>query len=126
MKILIVDDSRVMRRIIGGAAKVLEYDISQAGNGVEALEVLETEFASVDAITMDVAMPEMNGLECLEAIKADERFAKIPVIMVSAEGDKDTLLKAIRLGAVHYINKPFTSEDITSRLMEVLGVEDEF
>lgn len=126
MKILIVDDSRVMRRIIAGSVQVMGYEVLEAGNGREALDVLETKAPNVIAITLDIAMPEMNGLECLEALKANERFAQIPVMMVSAEGDKETLLRAIRIGAKHYVTKPFTPEDVTTRLMEMIGIEDEF
>lgn len=126
MKILIVDDSRVMRRIIAGSAQVMGYEVLEAGNGREALDILETEAPNVIAITLDIAMPEMNGMECLEALKANERFAQIPVMMVSAESDKETLLRAIRIGAKHYVTKPFTPEDVTTRLMEMIGIEDEF
>lgn len=126
MKILIVDDSRVMRRIIAGSVQVMGYEVLEAGNGREALDVLETKAPNVIAITLDIAMPEMNGLECLEALKANERFAQIPVMMVSAESDKETLLRAIRIGAKHYVTKPFTPEDVTTRLMEMIGIEDEF
>lgn len=127
MKVLIVDDSRTMRRIISGAVQTLGHEWLEAGNGLEALETLEREAADVGAITLDIAMPEMSGLECLEALKADERFADIPVIMVSAEAQKEILLQAVRLGAKHYVTKPFAPEDVTARLLEALeGDADEF
>ncbi len=126
MKVLTVDDSRVMRRIISGAAEVLGYTALEAANGKEALALLETEAGEVAAITLDVNMPEMTGMECLAALKADPRFAHIPVIMVTTEAEKDRILEAVRLGAKHYVTKPFTPEDITTRLMEVLGDDDEF
>lgn len=126
MKILAVDDSKLMRTIISGAAQVMGYETLHAGSGREALEILETESSNIAAITLDVNMPEMSGMECLEALKADPRFTDIPVIMVTTEAEKDTVMRAIRLGAKHYVTKPFTPEAITTRLMEVLDVEDEF
>ena len=126
MKLLIVDDSRVMRRMISGAAEVIGYETIEAGNGREALETLTTEAPQVAAITLDVTMPEMDGIECLRALKTDQRFAHIPVIMISAESEREILLEAIQLGARHYVTKPFTPEEVTTRLMEVLDIDDEF
>ncbi len=126
MKLLVVDDSTVMRRMISGAAQIMGYEIIEAKDGREALEALETDAAHIAAITLDITMPEMDGIECLEIIKANPNFQHIPVIMVSAESEKESVLKAIRLGARHYVTKPFTPEDITTRLMEVLDIDDEF
>ena len=68
----------------------------------------------------------MDGIECLRALKTDPRFAHIPVIMISAESEREILLEAIHLGARHYVTKPFTPEEVTTRLMEVLDIDDEF
>ncbi len=126
MKILAVDDSRMMRRIISGAAAVMGYDTLEAADGKEALEVLSAESPEVACITLDVNMPVMSGLECLESIMENDRFSKIPVIMMTTEAEKATMLRAVRLGARHYVTKPFTPEDLTTRFMEVLGDDDEF
>jgi CheY-like chemotaxis protein len=126
MKILIVDDSRVMRRIISGAAQVMGLEVLEAENGRKALDVLAENYADIGIITLDIAMPEMNGIDCLEKMKSDDRFVHIPVIMVSAESESSMLLRAVRLGAKHYVTKPFTPEDITTRLMEFIDFDDEF
>lgn len=126
MRILTVDDSRAMRRIIRGAAEVLGFEFLEASNGLEALAVLDREAGNVDLITLDVNMPEMNGLECLRAIKKDPRYAKIPVVMVTAELEKGIVGEAIRLGACHYITKPFSPQEITARLMEAVGMGMDF
>ena len=126
MKVLIVDDSRIMRRMISGAVSVLGYEILEAANGREALEVVRSNPSDLAAITMDINMPEMSGMECLEAIMGDDDISDIPVIMITTESEKEKTLEAIRLGARHYITKPFTPEDVTTRLMDVLGSDDEF
>ena len=125
MKILIVDDSRIMRRIISGAAETLGYEVIEACNGKEALNVLADESEDIAAITMDINMPEMSGMECLDAIMSDERFSRIPITMVTTESEKQSTLTAIRKGAKHYVTKPFTPEDITTLLMELLGDDDD-
>ena len=122
MKILCVDDSNVVRKIVSGAVHALGYDALEACNGLEALALLETESTVVAAITLDVTMPVMSGMECLEALKANPRFADIPVVMMTAVADKESVLKAIRLGAKHYLPKPFSPEDVSVRLTHVLGV----
>ncbi len=126
MKILTVDDSRMMRRLITGAAETIGFTSVGAGTGQEALDVLEAESADIAAITLDINMPGMSGIECLRALKADTRYSEIPVIMVTTESEKETLMTAIRLGARHYVTKPFAPEDLTTRLMEVLDLDDEF
>ncbi len=126
MKVLVVDDSRMVRRLIGGAAEVLGYEVIEAGNSRVALEMLEHEANEIAAITLDINMPEMNGLECLQALKANERFAQIPVIMVTSESEKRMILEAIRQGARHYITKPFTPDEVTKCLLDVIGDDDDF
>ena len=122
MKILCVDDSSVVRKIVSGAVHALGYDALEAGNGQEALALLETESTDVAAITLDVTMPVMSGMECLEALKSNSRFAGIPVVMMTAVADKESVLKAIRMGAKHYLPKPFSPEDVSARLTQVIGV----
>lgn len=121
-KILAVDDSRMMQRIISGAIEMLGYDALLAGNGKEALEVLETEKDEVALILLDWNMPEMNGYETLKALKADDRLKDIPVMMVTTESEQKNVIQAIQSGAKHYLTKPFSQQDLASRIMECLGI----
>ena len=121
MKIMSVDDSRMIRRLIGSAVSVVGFEMLEAGNGKQALEILETEYANVGLIMLDWNMPEMDGYECLLAIKADERFKHIPVMMCTTESERENVIKAIKAGAKSYVSKPFTPEDLVTKIMECLG-----
>lgn len=122
MKILSADDSSTIRRIIKGVVEVLGYDFCEAENGKRAMEVLEKEYSNIDLVLLDWNMPEMNGFEVLKAIMADERFSSIPVMMVTTESELGNVAKAVSAGAKHYLTKPFSTEDLSARIMECLGM----
>ena len=121
MKILTVDDSATMRRIIAGAASVMGIETLGAGNGLEALKILEKEGDSISLILLDVNMPEMNGIEALKRIKADPRWSKIPVMMVTSESERAHVIEAIQSGASSYLAKPFAPEDLIKKIMQNVG-----
>jgi len=120
-KILAVDDSRMMLRILSGAVEMLGYEPVTAQNGQEALEQLQNHGDEVALIMLDWNMPVMNGIQTLEAIKAVERYQDIPVMMVTTESEADNIIRAIQAGAKHYLTKPFTQQDLASRMMECMG-----
>jgi two-component system chemotaxis response regulator CheY len=119
--VLSVDDSGVMRRIIGRTVDVLGYGFLQAGNGVEALEVLGQHHDDIALVILDVNMPEMDGFELLDRIKADPQLQKIPVMMLTTESERGKIIQAIKAGAVNYICKPFTPEDLAVKITDSLG-----
>ena len=121
MKILTVDDSATMRRIIAGAASVMGIETLGAGNGLEALKILEKEGDSISLVLLDVNMPEMNGIEALKRIKADPRWSKIPVMMVTSESERAHVIEAIQSGASSYLAKPFAPEDLIKKIMQNVG-----
>ena len=118
MKILTVDDSATMRRIIAGAAGVMGIETLNAANGVEALKVLEKEGSSISLILLDVNMPEMNGIELLKKVKASPQWASIPVMMVTSESERAGVIEAIQSGASSYLAKPFAPEDLIKKIMQ--------
>lgn len=120
-KVLSVDDSGVMRRIIGRTVEVLGYGFLEAANGVEALDVIGKNHADLALIILDVNMPEMDGFELLGRIKADPVFKPIPVMMLTTESERAKIIQAIQAGAVNYICKPFQQEDLTVKIAESLG-----
>ncbi len=121
-KVLSVDDSRLMRTIIRGAAESLGFEVLEADNGKKALAVLEeTGGEDVELILLDVNMPEMDGFTCLEAIKDNARFQEIPVMMVTTESERSSIVRAIKAGAVNYVCKPFSHEDLIAKMAESLG-----
>ncbi len=121
MKILSVDDSAIVRKIIRGAVEVLNYELLEASDGQEGLEVLESHAEEVGLVLLDWNMPGMNGLELLEKIKAHDIYSHIPVMMVTTESEKENIVRAIKAGAVHYVVKPFTMEELIKKIMECLG-----
>lgn len=122
MKLLSIDDSRTIRRVISGIGAMLGYEVLEAENGDVGLRILAEQCHEISLILLDWNMPGMNGLEVLVAIKANPRFKHIPVMMVTTEGEKDYIIKAIQAGAVHYQTKPFSQEEMAARIMEALGM----
>lgn len=126
MNILIVDDSKIMRRIISGAVGVLGYEFLEAGDGEEALAVLDQHIEDVGLVTLDWNMPKMDGLTTLKMIKANDRFKHLPVLVVTTEAEKERMILAIQAGAKNYLCKPFTQPDLQTKIMECLGVGLDF
>jgi len=117
-KILTVDDSPSVRKMVEFSLKSKGYTMGAAGNGLEALELLNQE--PFDAIILDVNMPKMNGLEFLEKRLENNEIADIPVIMLTTEGQDEDRDKAISLGATAYIIKPFKPSQLLDLLEEFL------
>lgn len=121
--VMIVDDSGAMRSVIKKIITMSGFKMNQcleAGNGREALERLHGNW--VDVIVSDINMPEMGGLELLQALSQDELYRNIPVIIVSTEGSSNRMKEALDRGAKGFIKKPFLPEDIRSILYKVIGV----
>lgn len=110
-KVMIVDDSKTSRRVLRTILESYEYEVvCEAGNGKEAVEQYKQ--YKPDIVTMDITMPEMDGLASLKEIMAVDSEAK--VIMVTAAAQKNKMLEAIKMGAVDFIQKPFEAEQIIS------------
>lgn len=125
MKLLVVDDSSTMRRIIKNTLQRLGYeDIFEAENGIEAWDILDKN-SDMGVLITDWNMPEMNGLELVKKTRADSRFADIPIIMITTEGGKVEVITAIKAGVNNYIVKPFTPQVLKEKLEVVLGVNEE-
>ncbi|MBF0613248.1 MAG: response regulator [Magnetococcales bacterium] len=122
MKLLTIDDSKTIRRVISGVGAMLGFEVLEAENGAEGLRTLAESGDEVTLILLDWNMPGMNGLEVLHSIKADPRWQHIPVMMVTTEGERSYIVKAIQAGAVHYLTKPFSQEEMAARIMESLGM----
>ncbi len=124
MKILVVDDSSTMRRIIKNTLGRLGYkDILEAEDGLQAWNVLN-ENTDVEMLITDWNMPEMNGLELVKKVRADERFEDLPIIMVTTEGGKAEVITALKAGVNNYIVKPFTPQVLKEKLQAVMGLAE--
>ncbi len=111
MKVLVVDDFATMRKIVKNVLRQINIEnVVEAENGKHALNVLKSE--EIDLIISDWMMPEMTGIEFLKACKEDDEKKKIPFIMVTAEGQKDSVMEAIKSGVDNYIVKPFTPDKL--------------
>lgn len=124
MKILSVDDSAIIRKIMRMAVEVIEYEFIEAADGEEALKVIEQEYKDMALILLDWNMPGIDGFELLKKLKAEDKFKHIPVMMVTTESEKLNIIKAIQAGAIHYVIKPFTMEEVTKKILEALGRGD--
>lgn len=124
MKILSVDDSAIIRKIIRSGVELLNYEMLEAADGAEALDILAESSGEVGLILLDWNMPGMDGLDFLAKIKTTEAFQHIPIMMVTTESERENIIKAIRAGAMNYLVKPFTIEELMQKILECVE-EDE-
>lgn len=118
LRVLVVDDFATMRRIVKGVLKQLGFsDIIEAEDGSLALDLLQKE--KVGLIVSDWNMPNMTGLDLLKAVRGDDSMKGIPFIMVTAEGQKENVVEAVKAGVSNYIVKPFTPETFNEKLQKV-------
>ncbi|MCE7996811.1 MAG: response regulator [Roseivirga sp.] len=117
-KVLLVEDNTDMRSYIKGLLHD-HYHITEANNGAHALEVLNK--LRPDLIISDVMMPEMDGFTFLENLRASEKQAAIPVIMLTARAEQDDKLKALTIGVDDYLTKPFVSEELLVRVKNIIN-----
>jgi len=115
-KILVVDDSRTIRTIIRRILLELGYEVCEAGNGIEALQVIEAERASVELVLADWNMPEMNGFDLLKQLRQDPGLSSLKVVMVTTETEIENMAAALEAGADEYVLKPFTKDILTEKL----------
>jgi two-component system chemotaxis response regulator CheY len=113
---MIVDDSRAMRSILRKMLSELGCDTCEAGNGQEALALLEKEGASLSFMLVDWNMPVMCGIDLVKAMRSDQRYSSITLIMVTTETEIERISQALEAGANEYVMKPFTKEMIGEKL----------
>lgn len=120
-KVLVTDDAPIIRLMIKDIIQYHGYEVvGEANNGAEAVELYKT--LKPDLVTMDIIMPEKDGIQALEEILKYDPDAK--VVMVTAIDQRESLMKAIRLGATDYIVKPFENERVISAVKKALGEEE--
>ncbi len=122
--ILLVEDNLEMQTYIQFTLHTY-YNIIIAGNGYEGIKILEAQAHQIQLIISDVMMPVMDGYEFLETVKKDERFAAIPIIMLTALSDTKHKLKGLRMGIDDYLTKPFVEEELIVRIDNLIANADE-
>ena len=116
-KLMIVDDSNIMRRRIERSQQFDELElIGTAGNGLEALELFKK--MDPDVVTMDLTMPQMDGIECISRLV--QLKPAIRILVVSALADKATAVEAMEKGANGFLNKPFTDRQLNEAIAELI------
>jgi two-component system chemotaxis response regulator CheY len=118
-KLMIVDDSNVMRRRIERSQQLDElHVVGAAANGIEALELFKR--TDPDLVTMDITMPQMDGIECIQRLV--ELKPAIRILVISALADKATAVDAMEKGANGFLNKPFTDRQLNEAIAELIRV----
>ena len=121
MRALVVDDSMVARNIIKNVLSPMGYEVIQAANGQEALDLLKDQSDGVELILIDWNMPVLNGFDTLKAIRQEKSYDRIKIMMVSTESEEDYVDKAMTIGANGYVAKPFTAEELTAKVTAVVN-----
>jgi two-component system chemotaxis response regulator CheY len=120
MRVLVVDDSSIIRRVVEQILEVLGHESVPAADGADALETLRTT-DGIQLILLDWNMPEMSGIEFLRTVKADPDLEEIPVIMLTTESERRKMIEAIEAGAKHYLTKPFQPETLATKILQCVG-----
>jgi len=119
MKFLVVDDSLTMRRIVCNALREIGYsDYVEAADGVQAIEKMDAD--PVDFVITDWNMPNMNGLELTQSIRANPVIDQVPILMVTTRGMKEDVMEAMQARVNNYIVKPFTPEILDDKIQMIL------
>jgi two-component system sensor histidine kinase/response regulator len=120
--ILIVDDTPKNLQVLGNTLKLENYKVEFAINGFQALEWIEKK--EFDLILLDVMMPEMDGYEVCEKIRANEKNKNLPIIFLTAKTDSDSIVKGFEIGAQDYITKPFNTAELLVRVSTQLELKN--
>ena len=122
MKILVVDDFSTMRRIVKNILKQLGYEnVEEAENGADAYEKVRE--GGISFVITDWNMPIMDGLGFLKKVRSDPQVKGLPILMVTAEAEKEKVVAAIQAGVNNYIVKPFTAATLKEKMDRVFGVK---
>jgi two-component system chemotaxis response regulator CheY len=117
---LILDDSKAMRMILRKIMAELGFEVKEASNGVEGMDLLEKE-GVVDLALVDWNMPEMNGFEFIMAVRSRNEYKKMRLVVVSSESQAQNMERMFEAGADEYVTKPFTRELLRKKL-ELIGL----
>jgi two-component system chemotaxis response regulator CheY len=115
VRALVIDDSRAMRRIVSSILEGIGYEVRDAGNGREGLDVLDEGWVP-DLATVDWNMPVMDGLQFVAAVRSNPALRSMTMMMVTSESEHTQIVRALAAGAHEYVIKPFTADAIRDKL----------
>ena len=117
MDILVVDDSRIMRNIVKNSLsqdKNQFFNFVEASNGADAFNILEREH--IDLLLLDWNMPQLNGLDLVKKLRSNDKFTKLPIIMITSEAAKYNVIEAVKAGVNDYLIKPIADKDLIKKI----------
>jgi two-component system chemotaxis response regulator CheY len=118
---IVIDDSSAMRMILCRIVTKLGFEVDEAVDGRDALDKLNAAEQVPDVALIDWNMPEMNGLEFIQAVRSDPRYSRLTLLMVTTESEQSQIVRALAAGAHEYLIKPFTPDAVAEKL-EILGL----
>jgi chemosensory pili system protein ChpA (sensor histidine kinase/response regulator) len=118
--VMVVDDSLTMRKVTSRVLERHNFEVSTARDGVEALERLEERVP--DLMLLDIEMPRMDGYELATAMKADPRFAGVPIVMITSRTGEKHRQRALEIGVQRYMGKPYQELDLMRNVYDLLGM----
>jgi DNA-binding response OmpR family regulator len=121
LKVLAVDDSKTIRKIVSKAFSAYDCEVMEAENGIEGLSIASRD--KPDLIVLDITMPVMNGVEMLGKLKGQPDLKDIPVIMLTAESGKENVMQIVKMGVRDYMVKPFKGEQLIERVMKIFTLK---
>jgi two-component system chemotaxis response regulator CheY len=120
LKVLVVDDQNSVRQMTRITLEQIGVrHIHEAENGVKAIDTASTQ--PLDLIISDYNMPEMDGLQLLQAVRGHPAARRVPFILVTGRGDRELVVKAAQAGANNYVVKPFTADILKTKIEQVIG-----
>lgn len=122
LHVLVIDDSRAMRQIVGKIMRSLGFEVTEAGDGQEGLAKLEEASHPFELVLVDWNMPVMDGLQFVEAVRASSQHADQKIVMVTTETEPTRMVKALMAGVDEFVMKPFTT-DILVEKIKLIGVK---
>ena len=120
-KAMVIDDSKAIRMILTRNLNKLGYEVCTAGDGKQALAILDQQAPVLAFFLVDWNMPEVSGLEFVRRLRSMPSYADVPLMMVTTETEIDQMMRALEAGANEYVMKPFTDEIIADKL-RLMGV----
>lgn len=122
-KILCIEDSRAIQKIVESTLTQAGYDVTLANNGIEGMEKLEE--GDFDLVIIDLIMPKMNGFRVLREMSYRKKLSNLPTIVLSSDKRDQCIQEAKRLGVDHFVTKPFKEEHLTSVVFQTLQINSD-
>lgn len=120
-RILVVDDDEHIQKSLSQYLEMEDFEVEVASSGQEALD--RAALQAFDLVLLDIMMPEMDGFEVVESLRAQEATSRVPIILLTARGQDTDVLKGYHLGVSSYLTKPFNLDELVETIREVLEAD---